>query len=118
MPAGASTNVFFARTVNAGGAAPFADPTSDVTVSFTSNVVSSRVTAGRSILGVTTQAGDGDVPPGPGSTVGTPGFLPFFLTLQRGNPRHLQCGPHDRLHHDGARASRASHRARPRSRRW
>ena len=86
VPAGASTNLFFARTVNAGGAAPFTDPTSDVTVSFTSNVVSSRVTAGRSILGVTTQAGDGDVPPGPGSTVGTPGFLPFFLTLQRGIP--------------------------------
>src|SRR5262249_47174591 len=53
---------------------------------FTSNVVESRVTAGRSILGTTPLAGEGDVPPGPGSTVGSPGFLPFFVTLQRAVP--------------------------------
>jgi hypothetical protein len=86
VPAGASAQTFFARTANAGGATPLSDPTPDVTVAFTSNVVSSRVTAGRSILGATVQAGDADVPPGPGSTVGTPGFLPFFVTVQRGIP--------------------------------
>ena len=87
VPAGASTNAFFARTVDAGGAAPYTEPTPDVTVSFVSNVVASRVTAGRSILGATVQATDSDVPPGTLSTVGTPGFLPFFVTLQRGDSR-------------------------------
>ena len=86
VPAGGSTNSFFSRTVDAGGAAPFTEPTPDVTVSFTSNVVSSRVTAGRSILGTTALAADADVPPGALSSVGTPGFLPFFVTLQRGVP--------------------------------
>ena len=86
VPAGGSTNTFFSRTVDAGGATPFTEPTPDVTVSFTSNVVSSRVTAGRSILGTTAVASDTDVPPGALSSVGTPGFLPFFVTLQRGVP--------------------------------
>src|SRR5262249_27131755 len=86
VPAGPSTNAFFARTVNAGGATPYTEPTPDVTLSFVSNVVASRVTAGRSILGSTVQAGDSDVPPGTISTVGTPGFLPFFVTLQRAIP--------------------------------
>jgi len=86
VPAGASTNAFFARTVDAGGAAPYTEPTPDVTVSFVSNVVASRVTAGRSILGPTARATDSDVPPGTTSTVGTPGFLPFFVTLQRALP--------------------------------
>jgi hypothetical protein len=52
-------------------------------VAFAANVVGTRVTAGRSILGTTAGAGDRDVPPGPFSTVGTPGILPFFATLQR-----------------------------------
>src|SRR5207249_4910483 len=41
---------------------------------------------GRSILGTTSFATDRDVPPGPFSTVGTPGILPFFATLQRRLP--------------------------------
>src|SRR5262249_25915123 len=51
-----------------------------------SNVRSSPVSAGRWILGSTAVAGDADVPPGALSSVGTPGFLPFFVTLQRGVP--------------------------------
>jgi hypothetical protein len=86
VPAGPSTNAFFARTVNAGGATPYTEPTPDVTVSIVSNVVASRVTAGRSILGSTVRATDSDVPPGTISTVGTPGFLPFFVTVQRAIP--------------------------------
>src|SRR5262249_1106926 len=86
VPAGASTNAFFARTVSAGGSPPLPESTPDVMVTFTSNVVASRVTAGRSILGSTVQASDGDVPPGSFSTIGTLGFLPFFVTLQRALP--------------------------------
>jgi hypothetical protein len=69
--------------VSAGGAAPFSEPTPDVTVDFASNVVATRVTAGRTTLGTTPFASDRDVPPGPDVTVGTPGVLPFFVTLQR-----------------------------------
>ena len=83
VPAGASAQTFFARTVSAGSAAPFSEPTPDVAVNFATNAVDTRVTAGRSILGSTAQATDDDVPPGPGNTVGTPGALPFFATLQR-----------------------------------
>jgi hypothetical protein len=86
VPAGSSTTTFFARTVNAGGATPLPDTTSDVTVSFTSNIVSSRVTVGRSILGTTTQVTDADLPPGNISGLGTLGFLPFFVTVQRAIP--------------------------------
>jgi hypothetical protein len=82
-PAGASTETFFARTVDAGGALAHAEPTPDLTVAFSSNTVGTRVTAGRSILGTTPFASDRDVPPGPFITVGTPGVLPFFVTLQR-----------------------------------
>src|SRR5262249_16577638 len=78
---GASTNTFFSRTVDAGGAAPFPEPTPDVTVAFTSNVVSSRVTAGRSILGSTALAGDADVPPRPPPPPAPPPFPPFLPTL-------------------------------------
>ncbi|HYR97264.1 MAG TPA: hypothetical protein VEM57_11035, partial [Candidatus Binatus sp.] len=77
-PSGASTQRFFARTANAGGQSPLPEPTPDVVVDFAANTVASRVTAGRSILGSTTAATDDDVPPGESSTVGTPGFLPFF----------------------------------------
>ena len=82
-PTGGSSQSFFTRTVNAGGAVPYSDPTPDVVVDFTSNVVETRVTAGRTTLGTTPFASDRDVPPGPAITVGTPGVLPFFVTLQR-----------------------------------
>jgi hypothetical protein len=85
-PTGASTFTFFDRTVSAGSSLAFSEPTPDVTVAFVSNAVAGRITAGRSILGSTSQAADRDVPPGPFSTVGTPGFLPFFVTLQRELP--------------------------------
>ncbi len=85
-PAGASTETFFARTVDAGGAVPTSEPTPDVRVAFSANGVGTRVTAGRSILGTTAEASDADVPPGSFSTVGTPGILPFFATLQRQLP--------------------------------
>ncbi|HEX5812968.1 MAG TPA: hypothetical protein VFY38_12735, partial [Pseudonocardia sp.] len=86
VPSGASTETFFARTVNQGGAAPFSEPTADVTVAYNTNVVPSRVTAGRTTLGSSTLAADLDVPPGPGTTVGTLGFLPFFVSFQRELP--------------------------------
>ncbi len=83
VPTGGSTSVFFARTVSAGGAAPFTEQTPDLTVTFTANSAASRITAGRSILGSSAQASDSDVPPGGLSAVGTLGFLPFFITVQR-----------------------------------
>jgi hypothetical protein len=86
VPGGASTQTFFARTVSAGGAAPFSEPTPDVTVAYNTNVVPGRVTAGRSTLGSSSIPDDRDVPPGPSSTVGTLGFLPFFVTLQQELP--------------------------------
>jgi hypothetical protein len=85
-PTGASTITFFARFVDSGGAAPFSEPTPDVVVAHSSNTVQTRLTAGRSILGTTPIAADRDVPPGPFITVGTPGVLPFFATLQRQVP--------------------------------
>src|SRR5262249_8008974 len=85
-PAGAPTEPFSARTVDAGGGQAASEPTPDVTVVFSANAVGTRVTAGRSILGTTAQASDGDVPPGSFSTVGTPGILPFFATVQRQVP--------------------------------
>jgi hypothetical protein len=45
--------------------------------------VDTRLTAGRTTLGTTALANDRDVPPGPAITVGTPGVLPFFVTLER-----------------------------------
>jgi hypothetical protein len=86
VPAGASTEIFFARTVDQGGASPASEPTADVRLDFSANVVATRVTAGRSILGTTDKASDRDVPPAPFITVGTPGVLPFFATLQRQLP--------------------------------
>ena len=85
-PSGASTERFFARTVGAGGARAHSESTPDVVVAFSANTVASRVTAGRSILGTSSFAADEDVPPGPAITVGTPGVLPFFVTLQRQIP--------------------------------
>lgn len=82
-PLGASVETFFARTVDAGGVMAASEPTPDVAVAFSTNNVESRVTAGRSILGTSASPGDRDVPPGSFSTVGTPGILPFFATLQR-----------------------------------
>src|SRR5207253_7873630 len=83
VPAGASSAHFFARTVDQGGALAASEPTPDVVVDFVMNAVATRVTAGRSILGTSLLAADADVPPGPAITVGTPGVLPFFVTLQR-----------------------------------
>src|SRR5262249_37378255 len=42
-PAGASTEAFFARTVDAGGAQEASEPTPDVTVAFSANAVDTRV---------------------------------------------------------------------------
>jgi hypothetical protein len=86
VPAGGSVQLFFARTVSAGSAVPASEPTPDVSVTFATNDTDTRLTAGRSTLGSTAIATDDDVPPGPGSTVGTPGILPFFTTLQRNVP--------------------------------
>lgn len=86
VPSGASVQTFFARTVSDGSPSAFSEPTPDLTVSFATNGVDTRVTAGRSTLGSTSFAIDADVPPGPGFTVGTPGVLPFFATLQRAVP--------------------------------
>jgi hypothetical protein len=91
-PSGASTETFFARTVNAGGAVPFSEPTPDAVVDFAANTVASRITGIRSILGSTLQANDGDMPPGPAITVGTPGVLPFFFALQRELPGTFSAG--------------------------
>jgi hypothetical protein len=86
IPAGPSANAFFERTVDAGGALATEEPTSDVVLLVTSNAVATRVTAGRTTLGTGPLATDSDVPPGPFSTVGTPGILPFFVSLQRQIP--------------------------------
>src|SRR5207247_361656 len=91
-PAGASTLRFFARTVDAGGALALSEPTPDVTVDFETNLVASRVTAARTMLGSAPNVADVDVPPGPFSTVGTPGILPFFVTLQRAVPGTFSAG--------------------------
>jgi hypothetical protein len=85
VPMGASTQTFFARPVDEGGGATAVEPTPDVVLAYTSNAVDTRVTVGRSILGSTAEATDADVPPGP-PTVGTPGVLPFFVTIQRELP--------------------------------
>ncbi len=81
---GASSHTFFARTVSAGSAVPFSEPTSDVTVDFTSNSVAARVSADRSILGTTSLANADDMPPGIGTLAH--GVLPFFTTVQK-NPQ-------------------------------
>jgi hypothetical protein len=83
VPSGVSSHTFFARTVNAGGAASYTEATSDVTVDFNSNSVASRVSADRSILGTTFLATSEDLPPGI-SALST-GVLPFFTTIQK-NP--------------------------------
>src|SRR5439155_986590 len=85
-PAGASTLRFFARMVDGGGALALSEPTPDVTLDFDTNLVASRVTAARTVLGSAANAADADVPPGSLGTVGTPGILPFFVTLQRAVP--------------------------------
>jgi hypothetical protein len=84
VPAGGSTQLFFQRTIDAGGAQTTLEGTPDLLVAFTANTAPTRFTAGRSILGTTSGATDRDVPPAPFITLGTPGVLPFFFTLQRG----------------------------------
>lgn len=86
VAAGASAQTFFARTVSAGGLLSFPDATPDVSVTFATNDTDTRLTAGRSTLGVTPDATDDDVPPGPAIGLGTPGALPFFATVQRDIP--------------------------------
>jgi hypothetical protein len=83
-PSGASVTTFFDRTVSAGGAAPFSEPTPNVVLTLAGNTVETRVTAGRSILGTDAVASNNDMPLG--LPVGTPGVLPFFVTVQRELP--------------------------------
>lgn len=79
--AGASSTTFFDRTISAGGAAPYLEPTSNVDVAFTSNSVASRVSANRSTLGSTPDATNDDMPPGVATLSG--GVLPFFTSVQK-----------------------------------
>jgi pimeloyl-ACP methyl ester carboxylesterase len=83
VTSGPSSHTFFDRTINAGGAVSYQEPTSDVTVSFTANNVASRVSADRSILGATALATTNDLPPG--VSVLSNDILPFFTTVQK-NP--------------------------------
>lgn len=78
---GASSTTFFDRTIGAGGALPYQEPTSDVDVAFTSNSVASRVSVNRSVLGTTADANNDDMPPG--VAVLSRGVLPFFATVQK-----------------------------------
>jgi hypothetical protein len=81
VASGASSHTFFDRTINAGGAVQYQEPTSDVTLSFTSNSVPSRVSADRSVMGTTDVVASADMPPGV-SALST-GILPFFTTVQK-----------------------------------
>ncbi len=81
IPSGASSHTFFDRTVNAGGQVSYQEPTSDVTVSFTSNTAAARLSADRSILGTTPLAANADMPPG--VSMLSNGVLPFFTTVQK-----------------------------------
>jgi pimeloyl-ACP methyl ester carboxylesterase len=81
VASGASTTTFFDRTINAGGAVPYQEPTADVEVAFTSNTVASRLSADRSTLGATADANNNDMPPG--VAVLSTGVLPFFTTVQK-----------------------------------
>ncbi|MEO6027281.1 MAG: hypothetical protein ABIR79_10490, partial [Candidatus Binatia bacterium] len=81
VAAGASTTTFFDRTINAGGAVPYQEPTADVEVTFTSNSVASRVSADRSVLGTTPDANVDDMPPGIATL--SAGVLPFFTSVQK-----------------------------------
>ncbi len=86
IPAGAFTKRFFDRTVGVGGGLSVSEVTPDVVVDFGANTVATRLTVARSTLGSGPLATDADMPPGPTSTVGTLGFLPFFVTVQRELP--------------------------------
>ncbi len=81
VPTGASSNTFFARTVNSGGSFSYGEVTSDVSVDFTANSVAARVSANRSVLGTTELANAPDMPPGI-STLSI-GVLPFFTTVHK-----------------------------------
>ena len=83
VPSGPSSHTFFDRTVNAGGAVSYQEPTSDVEVSFTANSVGGRVSADRSILGTTPLVNSADMPPG--ISMLSSDVLPFFTSLQK-NP--------------------------------
>ncbi len=81
VASGASTTTFFDRTINAGGAVPYQEPTSDVVVAFTANSVASRVSADRSVLGTTPDGNNDDLPPG--IALLSTGVLPFFTVVQK-----------------------------------
>jgi hypothetical protein len=84
VPLGTSDQTFFERTVGGSGGITFPEPTPDVRLHLFFNNTATRFTAGRSILGTDPRGTDRDMPPAPFITVGTPGVLPFFVTLQRG----------------------------------
>ncbi len=94
LPPGASTLAFFTRTANRGGSRPIPESTGEVDVRVAGNGVATRLTAGRTILGVSAEATAADLPPraavGPlepgGPALPALGFLPFFVTLQRALP--------------------------------
>ncbi len=81
VAAGASSTTFFDRTIAAGGAAPYQEPTANVAVTFTSNDVTSRLSANRSVLGPTDDGNNDDMPPGVAMLSG--GALPFFTSIQK-----------------------------------
>jgi hypothetical protein len=83
VPAGSFAERVFDRTVGLGGSLAAPEATPDVTIDLDANTVETRVTIARTNLGTTVLAADGDLPPGPASSVGVLGFLPFFVTLQR-----------------------------------
>jgi len=81
VPSGVASHTFFARTVNAGGAVSYLEPTSDVTVAFTANDTAGRVSADRSVLGTTAFGNSDDMPPG--IAVLSTGVLPFFTSVEK-----------------------------------
>ena len=76
-----ATHTFFDRTVNAGGTAPYQEPTPNVAITVQNNTSVGRMTMVRSTLGATVDAADGDMPPL--ATTATPSVLPFFVGVDR-----------------------------------
>jgi hypothetical protein len=77
----AATHTFFDRTVNAGGAAPYPEPTPDVSITIDGNSAVGRLTMVRSTLGASADAAGGDMPPLATTQAGN--VLPFFLGVDR-----------------------------------
>jgi dienelactone hydrolase len=76
-----ATYTYFDRTVNAGGATPYQEPTPDASITVVANTSVGRMTMIRSTLGATVDAANLDMPPL--ATTSTPSVLPLFLGLQR-----------------------------------